>query len=180
MLTSFEQEDHLVVACQTESSDWVYPEIAEKMLMLPACLLSAVHIEESVAVCLSDRVEEMNQEILSSSSDRNNRFFDEEMEKLDSWADDMKLALEHEISDLDQEIKLRKSEARKISRLEERVKAQRAIKDLERKRVEKRQNLYVAQDEIDEKKEVLLNKIEKMLKQKVERKCLFMIKWKLR
>lgn len=179
-IDSFEQEDHLVVACQTESSDWVYPEIAEKMLMLPACLLSAAHIEESVAVCLSDRVEEMNQEILSSSSDRNNRFFDEEMEKLDSWADDMKLALEHEISDLDQEIKLRKSEARKISRLEERVKAQRAIKDLERKRVEKRQNLYVAQDEIDEKKEVLLNKIEKMLKQKVERKCLFMIKWKLR
>ncbi len=179
-IDSFEQEDHLVVACQTESSDWVYPEIAEKMLMLPACLLSAAHIEESVAVCLSDRVEEMNQEILSSSSDRNNRFFDEEMEKLDSWADDMKLGLEREISDLDQEIKLRKSEARKISRLEERVKAQRAIKDLERKRVEKRQNLYVAQDEIDEKKEVLLNKIEKMLKQKVERKCLFMIKWKLR
>ena len=179
-IDSFEQEDHLVVACRTESGDWVYPEIAEKMLMLPACLLSPAHIEEAVAVCLSDRVEEMNQEILSSSSDRNNRFFDEEMEKLDSWADDMKLALEREISDLDQEIKLRKSEAKKISRLEEKVKAQRAIKDLERKRVEKRRNLYIAQDEIDEKKEALLNKIEKMLKQKVERTYLFMIKWKLR
>ena len=179
-IDSFEQEDHLVIACQTESGDWVYPEIAEKMLMLPACLFSPAHIEETVAVCLSDRVEEMNQEILSSSSDRNNRFFDEEMEKLDSWADDMKLALEREISDLDQEIQLRKSEARKISRLEEKVKAQRAIKDLERKRVEKRRNLYITQDEIDEKKEVLLNKIEKMLKQKVERTCLFMIKWKLR
>ena len=179
-IDSFEQEDHLVVACQTESGDWVYPEIAEKMLMLPAHMLSPAHIEESIGVCLSDRVEEMNQEILSSSSDRNNRFFDEEMEKLDSWADDMKLALEREISDLDQEIRLRKSEAKKISRLEEKVKAQRAIKDLERKRVEKRRNLYITQDEIDEKKEALLNKIEKMLKQKVERTCLFMIKWKLR
>lgn len=179
-IDSFEQEAHLVVACQTESGDWVYPEIAEKMLMLPAHMLSPAHIEESIGVCLSDRVEEMNQEILSSSSDRNNRFFDEEMEKLDSWADDMKLALEREISDLDQEIRLRKSEAKKISRLEEKVKAQRAIKDLERKRVEKRRNLYITQDEIDEKKEALLNKIEKMLKQKVERTCLFMIKWKLR
>lgn len=178
-IDSFEQEDHLVVACQTESGDWVYPEIAENMLMLPACLLSPAHIEEAVAVCLSDRVEEMNQEILSSSSDRNNRFFDEEMEKLDSWADDMKLALECEISDLDQEIRLRKSEAKKISRLEEKVKAQRIIKDLERKRIEKRRNLYIAQDEIDEKKEALLIKIEKMLKQKVERTCLFMIKWRV-
>lgn len=179
-IDSFEQEDHLVVACQTESGDWVYPEIAEKMLMLPAHMLSPAPIENAVVVCLSERVEEMNQEILSSSSDRNNRFFDEEMEKLDSWADDMKLALEREISDLDQEIRLRKSEAKKISRLEEKVKAQRIIKDLERKRIEKRRNLYIAQDEIDEKKEALLNKIEKMLKQKVERTCLFMIKWKLR
>lgn len=179
-IDSFEQEDHLIVACQTEEGDWVYPEIAERMLMLPAHLLSPAPIEDAVVVCLSERVEEMNQEILSSSSDRNNRFFDEEMEKLDSWADDMKLALEREISDLDQEIRLRKSEAKKISRLEEKVKAQRIIKDLERKRIEKRRNLYIAQDEIDEKKEALLNKIEKMLKQKVERTCLFMIKWKLR
>lgn len=179
-IDSFEQEDHLIVACQTEEGDWVYPEIAERMLMLPAHLLSPAPIEDAVVVCLSERVEEMNQEILSSSSDRNNRFFDEEMEKLDSWADDMKLALEREISDLDQEIRLRKSEAKKISRLEEKVKAQRIIKDLERKRIEKRRNLYIAQDEIDEKKEALLIKIEKMLKQKVERTCLFMIKWKLR
>lgn len=178
-IDSFEQEDHLVVACRTESGDWVYPEIAEKMLMLPACLLSPAHIEEAVAVCLSDRVEEMNQEILSSSSDRNNRFFDEEMEKLDSWADDMKLALEREISDLDQEIKLRKSEARKISRLEEKVKVQRAIKELERKRIEKRQNLYAAQDDIDEKKELLLSRIEKMLQQKTQQTELFTIKWKI-
>ena len=141
-IDSFEQEDHLVVACQTEEGDWVYPEIAERMLMLPAHLLSPAPIEDAVVVCLSERVEEMNQEILSSSSDRNNRFFDEEMEKLDSWADDMKLALEREISDLDQEIRLRKSEAKKISRLEEKVKAQRIIKDLERKRIEKRRNLY--------------------------------------
>lgn len=178
-IDSFEQEDHLVVACRTESGEWVYPEIAEKMLMLPARLLSSAHIEDTVTACLSDRVEEMNQEILSSSSDRNNRFFDEEMEKLDSWADDMKLALEREISDLDQEIRLRKSEAKKIGWLEEKVKAQRAIKELEHKRIEKRQNLYAAQDEIDEKKELLLSRIEKMLQQKVTRFSLFTIKWKI-
>ena len=178
-IDSFEQEDHLVVACQTESGEWVYPEIAEKMLMLPAILFSQSCMDAATTDRLSNKIEEMNKEILTTSSERNNRFFDDEMEKLDSWADDMKLALEREISDLDQEIQLRKSEAKKISRLEEKVKAQRAIKELERKRFEKRKNLYTAQDEIDEKKEQLLSKIEKMLKQKVERKCLFMIKWRV-
>ena len=178
-IDSFEQEDHLVIACLTDSGDWVYPEIAERMLLLPAHLLSQTGVDITTADCLCDKIEEMKQDILSSSSDRNNRFFDDEMEKLDNWADDMKLALEREISDLDQEIRLRKSEAKKIGRLEEKVKAQRAIKDLERKRVEKRQNLYAAQDKIDEKKELLLSRIEKMLQQKTQQIELFTIKWRI-
>ena len=178
-IDSFEQEDHLVIACLTDSGDWVYPEIAERMLLLPAHLLSQTGVDITTADCLCDKIEEMKQDILSSSSDRNNRFFDDEMEKLDNWADDMKLALEREISDLDQEIRLRKPEAKKIGRLEEKVKAQRAIKDLERKRVEKRQNLYAAQDKIDEKKELLLSRIEKMLQQKTQQIELFTIKWRI-
>ena len=101
------------------------------------------------------------------------------MDKLDNWADDMKLGLEKEISDLDQEIRLRKSEAKKITRLDEKVSAQRAIKELEKKRTEKRQNLYEAQDEIDEKKDMLLDKIEKMLKQKIIKENIFTIKWRV-
>jgi hypothetical protein len=63
--------------------------------------------------------------------------------------------------------------------LESKVSAQRIIKDMEKKRNEKRQQLFAAQDEIDEKKENLLTDIEKMLKQKIEQKEVFTIKWKI-
>ena len=128
---------------------------------------------------MDDKILEMQDNVLSESIKQNNVFFDEEMEKLDTWADDMKLALEKEISDLDQEIRLRKSEAKKLSKLEEKVVAQRGIKELEKKRIEKRQHLFEAQDEIDAKKDALLSKIEKMLAQKIERTKLFTIKWKV-
>ena len=101
------------------------------------------------------------------------------MDKLDQWADDMKISLEKEIKDLDAEIKLRKYEAKKMLNLENKVKAQREIKELEKKRSEKRQNLFEAQDNIDEKKEDLLNDIEKRLKQNITVNALFTIKWKL-
>lgn len=179
-IDSFEQEDHIIVACRTDDGDWVYPEIAEKMLMLPAHVISSATIDKETEDCLISKTEEITQKILDDSSERNNKFFDEEIDKLDSWADDMKLALEREISDLDQEIRLRKSEAKKISRLEEKIAAQRTIKDMEKKRTEKRQHLYEAQDQIDEKKELLLDKTEKMLKQKTYRENLFVIKWKLK
>ena len=101
------------------------------------------------------------------------------MDKLDQWADDMKISLEKEIRDLDAEIKLRKAEAKKMLNLEAKVKSQRQIKELEKKRSEKRQTLFSAQDEIDDKKETLLTDIEKRLNQKIEQKQLFTIKWKI-
>ena len=91
----------------------------------------------------------------------------------------MKVSLEREITDLDAEINLRKSEAKKMLQLKDKVAAQRNIKDLEKKRAEKRQNLYEAQDQVDEKKEELLTKVEKMLEQKVEEGELFTLRWKL-
>ena len=101
------------------------------------------------------------------------------MDKLDQWADDMKISLEKEIRDLDAEIKLRKAEAKKLLNLEAKVKAQRVIKELEKKRSEKRQVLFSAQDDIDEKKENLLTDIEKMLNQKIKQEELFTIKWSI-
>jgi len=80
---------------------------------------------------------------------------------------------------LDAKIKLRKAEAKKMLNLEAKVVAQRSVKDLEKKRSEKRMKLYQAQDEVDEKKETLLSTIEKMLAQKISQEELFTIKWRI-
>ena len=149
------------------------------MLNLPAELIGNEAIDNGIQEKLQEKISDMQIELVADSAERNSKFFDEEMDKLDNWADDMKLGLEKEISDLDQEIRLRKSEAKKITRLDEKVSAQRAIKELEKKRTEKRQNLYEAQDEIDEKKDMLLDKIEKMLKQKIIKENIFTIKWRV-
>ena len=76
------------------------------------------------------------------------------MEKLDNWAEDKKNSLEIELKDLDKEIKIRKAEAKKILNLEEKVKTQREIKEMERKRNELRLELFKSQDEIDISKNI--------------------------
>ena len=179
-IDSFEQEDHLLLACYTDSGEDVFPEIAERMLMLPAEVSGSVEVDQAVIQNTSMRIERMKADILSESANRNQTFFEEEMDKLDTWASDMKVSLEREITDLDAEIKLRKSEAKKMLQLKDKVAAQRNIKDLEKKRADKRQNLYEAQDEVDARKEELLTKVEKMLEQKVEEKELFTIRWRLK
>lgn len=178
-IDSFEQEDHILLACYTDDGVEVYPEIAERMLMLSARAISQIDVDEGTVENTCTRIEQMKLDILEESALRNQVFFEEEMEKLDSWADDMKVSLEREITDLDAEIKLRKSEAKKMLRLNDKVAAQRVIKDLEKKRAEKRQNLYEAQDEVDAKKENLLSSVERMLEQKIEHEELFTIRWRV-
>ena len=178
-IDSFEQEDQILLACYTDDGVEVYPEIAERMLMLSARTISQIDVDEGTVENTCTRIEQMKLDILEESALRNQVFFEEEMEKLDSWADDMKVSLEREITDLDAEIKLRKSEAKKMLRLNDKVTAQRVIKDLEKKRAEKRQNLYEAQDEVDAKKENLLSSVERMLEQKIEQEELFTIRWRV-
>ena len=138
-----------------------------------------VELSETVATALADAITAQRAEITAANAERNNNFFEEEMEKLDNWADDVKAGLEKELRDLDAEIKLRKSESKKTSRLDEKVRLQRLIKDLEKRRSEKRLNLYQAQDDVDSKKEELLSKVEAMLTQKIEQTMLITFHWRI-
>lgn len=105
--------------------------------------------------------------------------FDEEIIKLECWADDLKGSLELELKELDREIGVKKSDARKILHLEEKVSAQREIKEMEKKRSELRRNFFFAQDEVDIRKEKIIDDIEARLQQKIETKESFTIRWQL-
>ena len=89
----------------------------------------------------------------------------------------MKNSIEIELKERDLEIKLRKTEAKKILSLEEKVRAQREIKEMEKTRNTLRQNLFQAQDEVDAKKEKLIDEIEARLTQKVTKDRLFLVRW---
>ena len=72
-----------------------------------------------------------------------------------------------------------KTSAKKVLNLEEKVKLQREIKDLEKKRNDMRQKLYASQDDVDKKKEGLLERVEAQLKQKTTLTSLFTIRFKI-
>jgi len=50
--------------------------------------------------------------LLGRVAERNTRFFEEELEKLERWADDLKNGLEREVKDLDAEIRAAKRDAK--------------------------------------------------------------------
>lgn len=178
-IQSFEYEDYLLIACVTDNGETIDKEASERLFSLFATEGAETSVPNNIVPQFKEILFSQQQDIINDNATRNRDFFDTEMDKLDQWADDMKISLEKEIKDLDAEIKLRKSEAKKMMNLEAKVKAQRFIKELEKKRSEKRQTLFAAQDDIDGRKDDLLTDIENRLNQHIEQKELFTINWKI-
>ena len=176
---SFEEEDHLLFAAITDEGETLDDVQAQRLFSLPGSCLGEQQVVPAIREQL-DRIFETGRcRIIETIGARNSVFFDEEMEKLEKWADDLKSGLEYELKELDREIKSQKTESKKILKLEEKLKAQKEIKELEKKRNTKRRTLFEAQDEIDSRKEGLIEGVEARLRQLVSTSELFAIRWRV-
>lgn len=179
-INSFELEEYILISCITEHGELISGEVATKFFSLPHIEKKEKQLDYSMRDLLQKQMLAEQQDCLSEAQFRNSEYYNEEIDKLEKWADDMKLSLEKEIKDLEAEIKLKKAESRKVVDLTYKLKLQRDIKDLEKKRNEKRKHLFEAQDQIDERKENLLNEIESRLQQEIQIKNLFILHWNLK
>lgn len=81
--------------------------------------------------------------------------------------------------ELDRQIKEVKRAAKLAVSLEEKLAGQKQVKALESQRNQKRRTLFDAQDEVDNKREKLIEDIEDKLQQNTSLQELFSIRWKL-
>jgi adenine-specific DNA-methyltransferase len=116
---------------------------------------------------------------LKQVEERNGRFFDEEVIKLDGWSDDLKQGLEREIKDLDRQIRECRKTSAMAAALKDKLEAQKALKSLETERNRKRRELFDAQDAIDAQRDELIGRIEKQLRQRHTLNPVFTFRWRL-
>jgi len=116
---------------------------------------------------------------LTEVETRNGDYFDEEVRKLDAWADDRKWALEQEIKALNAEITAARKASTGHATLADKVAALKRVKDLESKRVHKRRELFEAEDEIDRQRGDMIVKVESRLRQTSRRQPAFSIRWQV-
>ncbi len=88
-----------------------------------------------------------------------------EAEKLDGWADDLKLGLEREIKEFDRQIREVRKTSMAALTLEEKLAGQKQIKALESERGKRRRALFDAQEQIDQRRDKLIEEIEGKLQQ---------------
>ncbi|MFV3089567.1 SNF2-related protein [Pseudomonas sp. GW6] len=171
-------EQHLVVSAVTADGQALPEDDPEKLLRLPG------HLEQSESaaagsVGLASDLEQRKNQLLREINQRNMGYFEQEVAKLDAWADDLKLGLEQEIKAIDGEIKERRRIAATAATLEEKLGYQKLQRELEGKRSKLRRELFARQDEIEEERNALIDQLEAQLKQHVVEQTLFTVEWEL-
>ena len=177
------KEDHLLLAAQDDTGLVHDAETVEKLLSVPANaeapgdMPSAVHM--SLSPALEQEINRQKTVVLSGLEMRNLAAFTQETDKLDTWADDLKVSLEREIKELDRRIKEIRTLSKGAATLAEKLAAQKSQRDLEALRDRRRRELFDRQDEIQAKRDGLIDELEKQLKQNITATRLFAVEWEV-
>jgi ERCC4-related helicase len=176
------QEQHLLVAAITRDGLLIPEEDPEKLLRLPATTQEPGLLNTAGAAphpALHTDVEARKTALLRDINQRNLGFFEQEVQKLDAWADDLKLGLEQEIKEIDREIKEVRRTAAISPTLEEKLSWQKKQRELEAKRSKLRRELFARQDEVEAQRNDLISQLDGQLQQQVIEQMLFTVEWAL-
>lgn len=117
--------------------------------------------------------------VLGDIADRNAVFFEEEMDKLNRWAEDKRKSLKVTLKDHDDQIANLKKEARLAPNLPEKLKIQKDIRAMDKKRDEAWHDYDATARDIEKQKDGLIDRVEARMEQEVEEEELFTIGWEL-
>lgn len=178
-IAALEPKQYLVFSAIDDAAHPIDAETCTRLFMVAGEVGEAWDVPTPIQTQLEDQFETEKATIVQDVTERNQAYFVAEMDKLDNWAEDLKQGLEQELKELDREIRSTKKEARQASGLDDKVALHKKAKELEKQRHDKRRRLFEAQDEVDERKDDLIEEIEQRLKQRTEEVTLFTIRWRV-
>ncbi len=196
--------EEFLIAAATAADQVLDADLTEKLLALPgraeflpraeAALVSAsqppaLAREQSpldfaashvaIPTHLQAALDRQRADVIGRIEQRNVALFADETEKLDAWADDQKLALERDIKELDRRIKETRSRSKGAVTLVEKLAAQKEQRELEALRDRKRRELFARQDEIQGRRDSLIDALELQLQQQVTARQIVAVEWEM-
>ena len=176
-IDSYEREEYLLFSAVDAEGSPLEQETCEKLFNCMADSAVPTTIPDSVVKRLAAESQRHAKATISQSLVANNKHFNEAREKLEKWADDLVLAAEKALKDTKEKIKLAQRQARLATNLDEQHEIQQQIQKLEKQQRRQRQEIFQVEDDIIEKRDGLIDSLEKRLTQKTESKTLFSLAW---
>ncbi len=179
IIDSYEREEYLLFSGFADQDETLDQETCEKLLGCTARLGGPVLVPDHVSECFAAEARRHAEATISRSLEENNRHFRQAREKLEQWADDRVLAAEKALRDTREQIKALRRQARQATSLAEQHEIQKKLRQLEKQQRRRRREIFQVEDEIIERRDALIDELEKRMVQDTHTETLFTIAWEV-
>jgi hypothetical protein len=176
-IDSYEREEYLLFSGFDDSGASLDQETMEKLFACAGRVKEGAFLPLVVRDRLNAEGQRHAKATISRSLEQNSVHFNQAREKLEKWADDMVLVAEKALLDTKEQIKALRRQARQATTLAEQHDIQEKLQKLERQQRRQRQDIFKAEDEIMEKRDALVESLERRLSQRTDTENLFTIRW---
>lgn len=177
---SYDAEEYLLFSAVDDDGDNVDQETCERFFQ---CSTTEEPVPVDVPHVIRDRLagdaERHIKATVEKNLEENNRYFQEAREQLDKWARDMELAAEKKLDDVKRQIREQRRLSRKATTMEDQHEHQKEEQRLQKKKRRLRREIFDVEDEIAERREDLIDALERRMNQNVENTHLFTIRWRV-
>lgn len=176
-IKSVETEDVILLAGTTDSGQSLDESQCRRLFDVPGAVGSRCSVPDTSRSALIQTLATSRTRFIEEAAAREGKWLDTEIQKLDRWADDRKLALEQELRDLDRAISDARRAAVTAAALAAKLEAQKAVRELEAERARRRKDYFAAQDEVDERKAGIIAETAARMNQSDSVEELFSLRW---
>jgi hypothetical protein len=175
---SFEKQEYLLFSAMTDQGKSLDQETCEKIMETAASTApDTVQLPSATVQRLQAEAKRHADATIAHALETNNLHFTEARDKLDRWAEDMEAAAEQALKNTKEQIKVAQREARQATTLEAQQILQERIAKLERQKRRQQQEIFDVSDEIQDKRESLIDELTRRMAQRVSSESLFTIAW---
>jgi hypothetical protein len=178
-IDSFDSEEYLLFSAVDDEGNNLDQETCEKLFNCTGRVSRQVEAPASVQDRLKADGKRHFKAAIARNLEENNRHFAEARDQLDKWADDMELAAQKDLDDVKRQIRERQRHSRQAPTVAEQRALQEEIAGLERRKRTLRKRIFDIEDEIAEKRDKLIEALERRMQQKTTVKSVFILRWKV-
>ena len=178
-IDSFDREEYLLFSAMDTNSKSLDQETCQRLFQCAAEVSTVGEPSPELTDRLKKESGRHAEATITHSLEGNNNLFNEERERLEKWAEDMVVAAEKDLSDTKSQIKAVRRQARLATTLDEQNELQQKLRDLEKKQRKQRQQIFEIEDEIAEKRDSLIDGLQRRMTQKTHSTHLFTIQWEV-
>ena len=178
VIEALEHEEYLLLSGYTDDGRGLEHDVLDQLFRLNGQVIAKATPGEH-ADRLNADAERFAQATIRRSLEDNNQHFQERCEQLHRWAEDIVKAAERDLMLVKAEVRAANRTVSLANTVEEQKAAQETVRELERKKRKARQRIFDIEDEIESKRDTLIEALEKKMVQSTESQPLFMLRWSI-